>query len=143
MLKGTTLKGLLEAVRPKASAYTAHADYGYVLRHGDEIHIPAAIPRTGGRVLLSDETLLRIRVQSRFAAEDPAAPLEGRPKPVNINRATLEELQELPRIGPETARRIIQERESQGPFRRKEELLRVRGIGRKTYEWLEPLISVE
>jgi len=47
----------------------------------------------------------------------------------NLNRATAEELQSLPGIGPALAERIVQERETGGPFQNPEGLLRVPGIG--------------
>ncbi len=142
-VEGTTLKGLFEAVRPKPTAYVAHADYTYLLQDGDEIHIPSKLSDATSHVSLSDDSLLRIRVRSRpkfVSAEEMAE--SAHPK-LNVNSATLDELQTLPRIGPETARRIIEAREKRGGFRRKEELMNIRGIGKKTYKWLEPLISVE
>ena len=65
------------------------------------------------------------------------------PEPLNVNTATAEELERLPRIGPVLARRIIEYREVHGPFRRIEELEAVPGIGPKTLEELAPLIRVE
>lgn len=61
---------------------------------------------------------------------------------VNINVATLEELEELPGIGEATARAIIDERESSGPYASVEDLMRVSGIGEKKFEKLRDLICV-
>src|SRR5690606_22095787 len=49
--------------------------------------------------------------------------------PVNLNEATLEELQSLPGIGPGLGRRIVEDRDRRGPFRSLEELRRVKGFG--------------
>lgn len=65
------------------------------------------------------------------------------PEPLNVNTATAEELERLPRIGPVLARRIIAYRSAHGPFRRVEDLKAVPGIGEKTLQELLPLIKVE
>jgi comEA protein len=63
--------------------------------------------------------------------------------PININLANVEELEALPRIGPAMATRIVNYREENGLFKRKEDLMRVRGIGTKTFERLQDLITVK
>ena len=63
--------------------------------------------------------------------------------PININTATLEELEQLPNIGPVIAQAIISYRESHGGFTSLEQIQNVSGIGPKTYEAIEPLISLE
>jgi len=60
---------------------------------------------------------------------------------VNINTATMEELQTLPKIGPKTAEAIVKYREKH-PFKSVDELLEVKGIGEKTLEKLKPLVTV-
>ena len=62
--------------------------------------------------------------------------------PVNINTATAEELQTLPRIGPAMAQRIIAWREAHGGFRSVDELDAVPGIGPSMLENLRPLVTV-
>ena len=59
---------------------------------------------------------------------------------VNINTASLEELQLLPRVGPALAGRIIEFREANGPFRTVDEIVAVKGIGESSFEKLEPYI---
>lgn len=62
---------------------------------------------------------------------------------VDLNRASSSDLQRLPRVGPATAERIIEFRESYGPFRHVDDLIQVRGIGPKTLEQIRPLATVE
>jgi competence protein ComEA len=61
---------------------------------------------------------------------------------VNINTATAAELETLPRIGPTTAQRILEHRESAGFFETIEDIQDVSGIGSKTFEGLKDLITV-
>src|SRR5262245_26060544 len=61
---------------------------------------------------------------------------------VNINTASAEELTTLPGIGPSYAPTIVEHREKNGPFRKIEDLLSVRGIGDKTYERIKDRITV-
>lgn len=60
---------------------------------------------------------------------------------VNLNTATPEQLALLPGIGPSKARAIVRYRE-RVKFRTPVQLIRVRGIGRKTYQKLRPYLSV-
>lgn len=71
-----------------------------------------------------------------------ATPLQQAEEPVDINTATAEQLEKVPGIGPATAARIIEWRETQGRFERLEDLLNVRGIGTKTLEKLRPYLKV-
>jgi len=61
---------------------------------------------------------------------------------VNINTATLDQLETLPGIGEVLAQRIIDYREEHGPYQSVEDLLNVSGIGDKRLEDLKPHITV-
>lgn len=65
----------------------------------------------------------------------------GTSNKININRANLEELKSLPRIGDAIAQRIIDYRETNGSFKTIEELSNVSGIGDKIYEGLKDKIT--
>lgn len=64
------------------------------------------------------------------------------PLHIDLNRATMHELEQLPRVGPRTAERIIAFREAYGAFRSVDELLGVTGIGPKTLEQIRPHVHV-
>jgi competence protein ComEA len=73
--------------------------------------------------------------------EGTPSPLAGE-EPVDINSASLEELDKLPGIGLTTAQKIIDYREEHGPFAHIEDIVNVSGIGSATYEEIKDLITV-
>ncbi len=62
---------------------------------------------------------------------------------VNINKADIETLVKLPGIGPVKAKAIIDYREKIGKFKSLDEITKVKGIGKKTMEKLEPYLEIE
>lgn len=64
------------------------------------------------------------------------------PSKVNINTASVAELQNLPRIGPKVAQRIVDYRTQNGPFKKIEDIMKVRGIGEKVFDQIKDLITV-
>ncbi len=81
------------------------------------------------------------------AKETPKSPkaetAKGPEKTININSASVEELEKLPSVGPALASRIVDDRARNGPFRKVEDLDRVKGIGPKLIEKMRPFIVVE
>ena len=71
----------------------------------------------------------------------PVAPTTE--NPLNINLATAEELDMLPKIGPVLAERIIAYREKNGSFVQKEQIMDVKGIGNGIYAEIQELISIK
>jgi comEA protein len=61
---------------------------------------------------------------------------------VNLNTAGLDELVTLPGIGKAYAERILEYREKNGPFKKVEEILNVRGIGEKTFERIKDRLTL-
>lgn len=72
---------------------------------------------------------------------DQGPPTEEQDRRININEANVDELVRLPGIGPSRAEAIIAEREKRR-FRRIEDILRVPGIGRKTFGRIRHAIRV-
>lgn len=101
------------------------------LEDGQQLEIPAggggagaAVPTTAFRVIPSSATAT------------PSGDL------ININSASLEQLESLPGIGPTTAQNIIDYRTVHGPFAHIEDILNVAGIGPATFDSIKDLIAV-
>jgi competence protein ComEA len=78
----------------------------------------------------------------RVAVEDAPAGSAAPAGPVDVNRATAEELATLPGIGPTTAAAIVEHREQNGPFASVDDLEAVRGIGPAKLDAIRDLVSV-
>ena len=63
-------------------------------------------------------------------------------RPVNLNTATSEQLQQVPGIGPATAGKILQMRKTYGPFKSVDDLLAIRGLGAKRLEKMRKYLTV-
>ena len=61
---------------------------------------------------------------------------------VNLNTASATDLEGLPGVGAKTAARIVEYRQKNGPFKKVEELMNVRGVGEKNFLKLKPQITV-
>jgi competence ComEA-like helix-hairpin-helix protein len=73
-----------------------------------------------------------------FSATTKKPPL----RPININTANAEELQLVPGIGPVTAEKILQMRKSYGPFKSVDDLVAIRGIGKKRLDKMRKYLTV-
>lgn len=125
-----------------------------VYRLSRDARIGDAVERAGGP--LEDADVAQINLARRVidgeqihlpavgAAGSASEPMEERSDPglINLNRATAEQLQQLPRIGEATAEKIIADREANGPFSSVDDLTRVSGIGEKTVEGLRTQATV-
>lgn len=61
---------------------------------------------------------------------------------IDLNTASVVELQTLPGVGPRTAERIVEYRDTHGPFAKVEELMNVQGIGEKSFLKMRQLVVV-
>jgi len=119
--------------------------------HRGETAAPAQIQPNGGTANAGQGNAANGAAQNGAAQNNapqpartltPAGSAQKGSTPVNINTATAEELQSLPRIGPAMAQRIIAWREAHGGFRSVDELDAVPGIGPSMLENLRPLVTV-
>jgi competence protein ComEA len=62
--------------------------------------------------------------------------------PVNLNTATVAQLEKLPGIGARTAQLIVEHRQKNGGFKKVEELMNIKGIGEKAFLKLKPMVTV-
>ena len=93
--------------------------------------------------LMQHRTFLSLILVALAVAVAVVAGAADGPQPsgvVNINTASVEQLQMLPRVGPALAGRIIEFREANGPFQSVDEIIAVKGIGESSFEKLEPYI---
>ena len=84
----------------------------------------------------------RAIIEARTTSQTVAIPATTDAQRLDINRATVEELQALPGIGVVLARRVVERRTARGSFNTVEDLLEVKGIGEKRLNSLRPLILV-
>jgi len=93
--------------------------------------------------LIALAALLASQAQAQTARTKTVDSAAVKPTPqVNLNTATVADLQELPGVGAKVAARIVEYRQKQGPFKRIEELMNIQGIGEKSFLKLRPQITV-
>ena len=78
---------------------------------------------------------------SRIEYEHPVA--QTRPSAININTATVDDLERLPHIGRKTAEAIVEFRTANGPFRRVEHLMLIRGVSETRFAELRPILRAD
>jgi comEA protein len=61
---------------------------------------------------------------------------------INLNTATVEQLQSLPGIGPATAKSIVEYRTKAGKFNRVEEIINIKGIGEKKFQKIKDRLTL-
>jgi competence protein ComEA len=109
------------------------------LEDGDQLIIPTLAPT---RSPVAQIEAGGVRAQATPPAGLPTSSSSIQTTLININTASLEELDSLPGIGPATAQKIIDYRTTSGPFETIESIIEVDGIGPVTYARIKDLISV-
>ncbi|WP_459647646.1 helix-hairpin-helix domain-containing protein [Kitasatospora sp. Ki12] len=114
---------------------------GGVLPETDTRNLNLARVLTDGEQLMVGEQAAAPAAPATGTGNGPPPPATPRP-PVSLNRATLEQLDTLPGVGPTLAQRILAYRTSHGSFRSLDQLRQVSGIGARTYAELRPLLTL-
>jgi competence protein ComEA len=90
------------------------------------------------RALVAFAAISLLATQATSAAARKHLPAQ----PIDLNSATIEQLEQLPSVGPGVAKAIVNFREKSGPFRRVEDLLAIRGITKQRLEKIRPYVFV-
>jgi competence protein ComEA len=112
-------------------------EHSWLLRRGEQAVLVSVIAASLLAMLAA--WLYQGGQRGRLIEIERAAPVEI-PYVVDINTATWPELAQLPDIGETLAKRIVESRDAQGPFRDHDDLRRVRGIGPKTLDGMRPYL---
>ncbi|MDZ7262935.1 MAG: helix-hairpin-helix domain-containing protein [candidate division KSB1 bacterium] len=115
--------GLLVSMVEIDYAIATHADLG--LTHYFSVQFPV-------------KKLKDAQTRSQYQAEITQQPIIR----INVNRANEAELRQIPGLSRTLARRIIRQRQMDGPFSRLEDLLAVKGLNRKLLEQLRPYLDI-
>lgn len=109
-----------------------------ILEDGSQLLIPTKVPLVTAIVASPEVRATDIST----AVFDWKTPTPTVTFPININTATLEELDALPYIGQVRASEIIAYRQAHGPFKRIEDLLKVYGITQEVFDRIKGLVTV-
>ena len=116
------------------AARLADGDKVYIPKHGDESDASSKPTRPVG--IITQDTTGGSALSGTGTSNDMANVM------VNINTATSAQLQTLSGVGPVTAQKIIDYRENVGKFNKIEDIMRVSGIGQKTFDGFKDKISI-
>ena len=100
------------------------------------------VRRAAAAVLLLAAAAAMVPVLSRAAAPNRPESAVSVADPINVNEASAAELSLLPGVGPSLAAAIVADRDSRGPFRRPQDIDRVRGIGPAILARILPYVTV-
>lgn len=142
-----TVNGVLRQSAPFGESYYAELDQAFeqkaALVKQKEENILARYHPERSEVLpavAAPDTLADDSLKSQESSKEPGQAAADR---INVNTASAEQLDTLPGIGPVYARRIIEYRTEYGPFTTVEQLMEIKGIGKKRLEKLKPFIKLK
>jgi competence protein ComEA len=122
---------LAAAGGPNADADITHINLAKPLEDGAQIHVPVV-----GEAITAVQPSVLSQSSETGAGDVPMSI-------ININTASQAELEALPGIGPSIAGRIVEYRETQGPFASIEDIMNVSGIGPAIFNKIKDYITVD
>jgi competence protein ComEA len=93
-------------------------------------------------VLVAALVFVSSPLAAQRAAKPPVAATVVSTEVVNLNSATAAQIATLPGIGPKTADLVVQYRVKNGPFKKIEEIMNVRGVGEKSFLKIKDRLTV-
>ena len=118
-----------------ASASVDSINLAALLEDGQQLNIPYKAGEEPSTSNPNDDTSLVLPGVTEETQSNSSQEL------ININTASVEELDSLPGIGPTIAQRIIDYRDENGPFQTIEDILNVSGVGPSTFDQIKDLIT--
>ena len=125
-----------EAGGETKNADLSQINLAYELQDGQKIYIPNKNEKISEYITMSSGNNVIIE------ENNSSAETERKENKVNINTANVNELDNLPGIGPSLAQRIIEYREENGNFKSIEELQNVKGIGEAKYSDIKDNVTI-
>jgi competence protein ComEA len=141
-----TPDAILQQAIEQAGGFTSEADTAVVnlalpLQDGMQIYIPTIDETAEQSHTVVSSPAVRTEGIELDLAGDTAAAADG--DTVNINTADVAQLDTLPGIGPSTAEKIVEYRDTNGPFATIDEIMSVSGIGPAKFEQIQTFITVD
>lgn len=133
---GSIVADLVEAAGGfMGEANTAVVNLAQPLQDGMQVYVPDKDEVVAAPVVVAPD--------GPEATGGESTTVDGGGGKVNINTATVEELETLPGIGPSTAQKIVEHRDSSGLFTAIEGIMDVSGVGEAKFATIQELITVE
>jgi len=144
---GITIELNGKVYRPGLVIYPQPPTVQQVIQDAGGLILERSLSSIEGARILAQDSALTVMAKEQEEVFIQRNPLSGKAlwilgRPIPLNRAALEDLDRLPRIGPGLARRIIEYREANGGFSSLDELKEVKGIKEKTFEKIKNYLTL-